>query len=150
MAYGIVGAASTKVVAIAFANKILIDSFLTPRGRGPADPRLCCDPKARDGCIRQELAAGVIHPKFDVSPILAQLGVFSPNDLFDDRLCDLIPMLRLAAVANADRDFGTTKDIALVGPLAETDRLIECGDAATLAKIAALHVVCVGHGPHRS
>jgi hypothetical protein len=59
----------------------------------------------------------VIHPKFDVSPILAKLVVFSPNDLFDDRLCDLIPMLRLAAVANADRDFGTTKDIALVGPL---------------------------------
>jgi hypothetical protein len=28
--------------------------------------------------------------------------------------------------------------------------LIESGDAATLAKITALHVVCVGHGPHRS
>jgi hypothetical protein len=28
--------------------------------------------------------------------------------------------------------------------------LIASGDAATLAKIAALHVVRVGHGPHRS
>src|SRR5437899_10343454 len=99
---------------------------------------------------REELGAGAIHPKFDVGPILANLVVFSPNDLFDDRLCDLIPMLRPAAVANADRDFGTTKDIALIGPLAETDRLIASGDAAMLAKIAALHVVCVGHGPHRN
>jgi len=32
LAYGIVGAASTKVVAIAFANKILIDSFLNDCG----------------------------------------------------------------------------------------------------------------------
>ena len=89
-------------------------------------------------------------PSFDVGPILAQLVVFSPNDLFDDRLCDLIPMLCPAAVTNPDRDFGTTKDIALIGPLAETDRLIASSHAATLAKIAALHVVCVGHGPHRS
>ena len=92
----------------------------------------------------------MIHPKFDVSPILAKLVVFSPNDLFDDRLCDLIPMLYAAAVANPDWDFGATKDIALIGPLAETDPLIASGDTATLAKIAALHVVCVGHGPHRS
>jgi hypothetical protein len=28
--------------------------------------------------------------------------------------------------------------------------LIASGDTATPAKIAALHVVCVGHGPHRS
>src|SRR5262249_31810577 len=83
-------------------------------------------------------------------PILAQLVVFSPNDLFDDRLCDLIPMLCPAAVTNPDGDFGTTKDIALIGPLAETDRLIASSHAATLAKIAALHVVCTGHGPHRS
>src|SRR5262249_6696546 len=83
-------------------------------------------------------------------PILAQLVVFSPNDLFDDRLCDLIPMLCPAAVTNPDGDFGTTKDIALIGPLAETDRLIASSHAATLAKIGALHVVCIGHGPHRS
>src|SRR6516165_9239145 len=89
-------------------------------------------------------------PSFDVGPILAQLVVFSPNDLFDDRLCDLIPMLCPAAVTNPDGDFATTKDIALIGPLAETDRLIVSSHAATLAKIAALHVVCVGHGPHRS
>jgi hypothetical protein len=30
--------------------------------------------------------------------ILAKLVVFSPNDLFDDRLCNLIPMLCPAAV----------------------------------------------------
>src|SRR6516164_9107681 len=89
-------------------------------------------------------------PSFDVGPILAQLVVFSPNDLFDDRLCDLIPMLCPAAVTNPDGDFATTKDIALIGPLAETDRLIVSSHAATLAQIAALHVVCVGHGPHRS
>jgi hypothetical protein len=28
--------------------------------------------------------------------------------------------------------------------------LITSDDTATLAKIAALRVVCVGHGPHRS
>src|SRR5262249_27031827 len=89
-------------------------------------------------------------PKFDVGPILAQLVVFSLNDLFDDRLRDLIPMLCPAAVTNPDGDFGTTKDITLIGPLAETDRLIASNHAATLAKIAALHVVCVGHDPHRS
>src|SRR6516164_5672258 len=72
------------------------------------------------------------------------------DDLFDDRLCDLIPMLCPAAVTNPDGDFGTTKDIALIGPLAETDRLIVSSHAATLAKIAALHEVCVRHGPHRS
>jgi hypothetical protein len=82
--------------------------------------------------------------------ILAKLVVFSPNDLFDDRLCELIPMLCPAAVTNPDGDFGTTIDIALIGPLAETDRLIASGDTASLAKIAALRVVCVGHGPHRS
>jgi len=59
-------------------------------------------------------------------------------------------MLCPAAVTNPDGDFGTTKDIALIGPLAEPDRLIALGDTATLAKIAALRVVCVGHGPHRS
>src|SRR5262245_23504065 len=59
-------------------------------------------------------------------------------------------MLCPAAVTNPDGDFGTTKDITLIGPLAETDRLIASSHAATLAKIAALHVVCVGHDPHRS
>jgi hypothetical protein len=80
--------------------------------------------------------------------VLTKLVVFSPNDLVDDRLCVLIPMLCPAAVTNLEGDFGTTKDIALIGTLAETDPLIASGDAATLAKIAALHVVCVGHGPH--
>ena len=87
------------------------------------------------------LAHEGIHSKFGVGPILAQLVVFSPNDLFDDRLRDLIPMLCPAAVTNPDGDFGTTKDIALIGPLAETDRLTASGDAATLAKIAAIRVV---------
>jgi len=82
--------------------------------------------------------------------VLTKLVVFSPNDLVDDRLRVLIPMLCPAAVTNSYGDFGTTKDIALIGPLAETDPLIASGDAATLAKIAALHVVRVGHGPHRS
>jgi len=45
---------------------------------------------------------------------------------------------------------GTTKDMALIGPLAETDPFIASGDVDMLAKIAALHVVCVGHGPPRS
>ncbi len=112
------------------------------------DPTGLCDQAISFGPNRTTKALPACG--FDVGPILAKLVVFSPNDLFDDRLCDLIPMLRPAAVANADRDFGTTKDIALIGPLAETDRLIASGDAATLAKIAALHVVCVGHGPHRS
>jgi hypothetical protein len=48
--------------------------------------------RGRDGCIRKELAAGGIHPKFDAGPILAKLVVFSPSDLFDDGLCDLIPI----------------------------------------------------------
>src|SRR5215469_6586652 len=82
--------------------------------------------------------------------VLTKLVVFSPNDLVDDRLCVLIPMLCPAAVTNPDGDFGTTKNIALIGPLAETDRLIASSHAATLAKIAPLHVVCVGHGPQRS
>src|SRR5215813_12950801 len=66
--------------------------------------------------------------------VLTKLVVFSPNDLVDDRLCVLIPMLCPAAVTNLEGDFGTTKDIALIGPLAETDPLIASGDAATLAK----------------
>ena len=78
--------------------------------------------------------------------VLTKLVVFSPNDLVDDRLCVLIPMLCPAAVTNLEGDFGTTKDIALIGPLAETDPFIASGDVATLAKIAALHLVCVGHG----
>src|SRR5215471_15790571 len=82
--------------------------------------------------------------------VLTKLVVFSPNDLVDDHLCVLIPMPCPAAVTNPEGDFGTTKDIALIGPLAETDPFIASGDVATLAKIAALHVVCVVHGPHRS
>jgi len=82
--------------------------------------------------------------------VLTKLVVFSPNGLVDDRLCVLIPMLCRAAVTNPYGDFGTTKDIALIGPLAETDPFIASGDVAMLAKIAALHVVRVGHGPHRS
>src|SRR5215831_1847900 len=73
--------------------------------------------------------------------VLTKLVVFSPNDLVDDRLCVLIPMPCPAAVTNPEGDFGTTKDIALIGPLAETDPFIASGDVATLAKIAALHVV---------
>jgi hypothetical protein len=69
--------------------------------------------------------------------VLTKLVVFSPNDLVDDRLCVLIPMLCPAAVTNLEGDFGTTKDIALIGTLAETDPLIASGNAATLAKIAA-------------
>jgi hypothetical protein len=88
--------------------------------------------------------------KYTHQVVLTKLVVFLPNDLVDDRLRVLIPMLCPAAVTNPDGDFGTTKDIALIGPLAETDPLIASGDAATLAKIAALHVVCVRHGPHRS
>ena len=82
--------------------------------------------------------------------VLTKLVVFSPNDLVDDRLCVLIPMLCPAAVTDPHADFGTAKHIALIGRLAETDRLITSGDTATLAKVAALRVVCVGHGPHRS
>src|SRR5207248_10953355 len=59
-------------------------------------------------------------------------------------------MLCPAAVTNPDADFGPPKHIALIGRLAEGDRLITSGHTATLAKIAALRVVCVGHGPHRS
>ena len=79
--------------------------------------------------------------------VLTKLVVFPPNDLVDDHLCVLIPMPCPAAVTNPEGDFGTTKDI---GPLAETDPFIASGDVATLAKIAALHVVCVGHGARRS
>ena len=79
--------------------------------------------------------------------VLTTLVVFSTTDLVDDRLCVLIPMLYPAAVTNLEGDFGTTND---VGPLAETDPFIASGVAATLAKIAALHVVCVGHGARRS
>ena len=82
--------------------------------------------------------------------VLTKLVVFSPNDLVDDRLCVLIPVLCPAAVTNPDGDFDTTKDRALIGTLAETDPFIASGDVATLAKIAALHLVWVGHGPHRS
>src|SRR5215469_5426540 len=56
--------------------------------------------------------------------VLTKLVVFSPNDLVDDRLCVLIPMLCPAAVTIPYGDFGTTKDIALIGPLAEADPLI--------------------------
>ena len=49
-------------------------------------------------------------------------------------------MLCPAAVTNLEGDFGTTKDIALIGSLAETDPFIASGDVATLAKIAALHL----------
>ena len=69
--------------------------------------------------------------------MLTKLVVFSPNNLVDDRLCVLIPMLCPAAVTHPEGDFGTTKDI---GPLAETDPFIASGDVATLAKIAALIV----------
>src|SRR5215510_874253 len=51
--------------------------------------------------------------------VLTKLVVFSPNDLVDDRLCVLIPMLCPAAVTNPDGDFDTTKDIALIGTLVE-------------------------------
>jgi hypothetical protein len=61
--------------------------------------------------------------------VLTKLVVFSPNDLVDDRLCVLIPMLCPAAVTNPDGDFGTTKNIALIGRLAESDPLIASGDA---------------------
>ena len=68
--------------------------------------------------------------------VLTKLVVFSPNDLVDDRLCVLIAMPCPAAVTTPEGDFGTTKDIALNGPLAETDPFIASGDVATLAKIA--------------
>jgi hypothetical protein len=69
--------------------------------------------------------------------MLTKLIVFSPNNLVDDRLCVLIPMLCPAAVTHPEGDFGTTKDIV---PLAETDPFFASGDVATLAKIAALIV----------
>jgi hypothetical protein len=72
--------------------------------------------------------------------VLTKLAVFSPNDLVDDRLCVLIPMRCPAAVTNLEGDFGTTKDIALIGSLAETNPFMASGDVATLAKIAALHL----------
>ena len=46
--------------------------------------------------------------------VLTKVVVFSTNDLVDDRLCVLIPMLCPTAVTNPEGDFGTTKDI---GPL---------------------------------
>src|SRR5262249_7209119 len=49
--------------------------------------------------------------------VLTKLVVFSPNDLVDDRLCVLIPMVCRSS-HKPRGDFGTTKDIA--GPLAET------------------------------
>jgi len=82
--------------------------------------------------------------------VLAKLVVFSPNDLVDGHLRVFVPMPYPTALADPDGDFGTTKNIALIGPLAETDLLIASRDTATLAKIAALHVGCIGHGPHRS
>ena len=82
--------------------------------------------------------------------MLAKLVVFSPNDLVDYRLRVFVPMPCPTALADPDGDFGTTKNITLIGPLAETDLLIASSDTAALAKIAALRVVCFGHGPHRS
>src|SRR5262245_25951827 len=49
--------------------------------------------------------------------VLTKLVVFSPNDLVDDRLCVLIPMVCRSS-HKPRGDFGTRKDIA--GPLAET------------------------------
>jgi len=82
--------------------------------------------------------------------MLAKLVVFSPNDLVDYRLRVFVPMPCPTALADPDGDFGTTKNITLIGPLAETDLLIASSDTAALAKIAALRVVCFGHGSHRS
>ena len=41
--------------------------------------------------------------------VLTKVVVFSTNDLVDDRLCVLIPMLCPTAVTNPEGDFGTTK-----------------------------------------
>src|SRR5262245_13439877 len=67
--------------------------------------------------------------------VLTKLVVFSTNDLVEDRLCVLIPMICPTAVTNPKGDFGTTKDTC---PLAETDPFTASGDVATLTKIAAL------------
>jgi hypothetical protein len=80
--------------------------------------------------------------------VLTKLVVFSPNDLVDDRLCVLIPMLCPAAVTNPDGDFDTTKDIALIGTLAETDPFIAAGDVACKNRSAAPRVRRTW--PHRS
>src|SRR5262249_59969021 len=89
------------------------------RGKADISQRL---PKSRFMSTRTKVA-------------LTKLVVFSPNDLVDDRLCVLIPMPCPAAVTNPYGDFSTTKDIALIGPLAETDPFIPSADVALLRKI---------------
>jgi hypothetical protein len=78
-----------------------------------------------------------------------QLFVFAPHDLFDNRLGLLVPVLRAAAIAQADWDLGPAVDVAFVGPLPKHELLLARDDAAIPAEIALLGVVQVGHRPHR-
>jgi hypothetical protein len=79
--------------------------------------------------------------------VLTKLVLFPPDDLVDDRLCVLIPMLCPAAVTNLEGISERQKTSVRWRKLIS---FIASGDVATLAKIAALDVVCVGHGARRS
>jgi hypothetical protein len=78
-----------------------------------------------------------------------QLFAFAPHGLLDDRLVLLVPVLRAAVVAQADRDLDVAVDVASVGPLPKLELLLARDDAALLAEIALMFVVQGGHRPHR-
>src|ERR1700745_4313248 len=77
-----------------------------------------------DGCPRE---CGVV-----LRSRALKFLVFLLKGVFDNRLRVLVPMRQAASIADPDGDLSPTENVPPVGPLAECDQLIACGDAAGL------------------
>jgi len=67
------------------------------------------------------------------------------DSFVDGCLCNVVPIPGAALVTNPDQDRGATEDIALVGPLMESDQLSSLNQLAEFTKITYLHTIFVGH-----
>jgi hypothetical protein len=57
------------------------------------------------------------------------------DSFVDGGLCNFVPIPGAALVTNSDQDRGATEDIALVGPLMESDELVSLNQLAGFAKV---------------
>jgi hypothetical protein len=67
------------------------------------------------------------------------------DDFVDGCLCNVVPIPGAAPVTNPDQDSGATEDIALVGPLMESDQLGSLNQLAGFTKVTYLHAIFIGH-----
>jgi hypothetical protein len=67
------------------------------------------------------------------------------DSFVDGCLCNVVPTPGAALITNPDQDRGATEDIALIGPLMESDQLGSLNQSAGFTKVTYLHTIFVGH-----